>query len=145
MEMFGVEKRDKMSSSGYVPDNKNLKKSSGTPNLFFDSRKKYLFLKGMRKNVAYEVTSTQLPAMIGGAFVDLFMTKGHMREPHWHPNAWELDVVVSGEAVTSILNPETNQLQNYHMKAGQTVFYSNGMVALDHSGNRRSTITFVLQ
>ena len=28
--------------------------------------------------------------MIGGAFVDLFMTKGHMREPHWHPNAWEL-------------------------------------------------------
>ena len=41
-----------------------------------------------KKNVAYEVTSTQLPAMIGGAFVDLFMTKGHMREPHWHPNAW---------------------------------------------------------
>jgi len=36
MEMFGVEKRDKMSSSGYVRDNKNLKKSSGTPNLFFD-------------------------------------------------------------------------------------------------------------
>ncbi|MGM2835518.1 cupin domain-containing protein, partial [Bacillus cereus group sp. Bce025] len=107
--MFGVEKRDKMSSSGYVPDNKNLKKSSGTPNLFFDSRKN-IFFKRNEKNVAYEVTSTQLPAMIGGAFVDLFMTKGHMREPHWHPNAWELDVVVSGEAVTSILNPETNQL-----------------------------------
>ena len=81
-------------------------------------REKYLF-KRDEKNVAYEVTSTQLPAMIGGAFVDLFMTKGHMREPHWHPNAWELDVVVSGEAVTSILNPETNQLQNYHMKAGK--------------------------
>lgn len=64
--------------------------------------------------------------MIGGAFVDLFMTKGHMREPHWHPNAWELDVVVSGEAVTSILNPETNQLQNYHVKAGQTVFIPMG-------------------
>ncbi len=42
-----------------------------------------------------------------------------MREPHWHPNAWELDVVVSGEAVISILNPETNQLQNYHVKAGK--------------------------
>ena len=103
---------------------------------------KYLF-KRNEKNVAYEVTSTQLPAMIGGAFVDLFMTKGHMREPHWHPNAWELDVVVSGEAVTSILNPETNQLQNYHVK-GANCLYSNGMVALDHSGNRRSAITFVL-
>ena len=45
VEMFGVEKRDKMGSSGYVPDNKNLKKSSGTPNLFFDSRKN-VFLKG---------------------------------------------------------------------------------------------------
>ena len=116
-------KEDKMSSSGYVRD-KNLKKSSGTPNLFFDSRK--ISFKRNEKNVAYEVTSTQLPAMIGGAFVDLFMTKGHMREPHWHPNAWELDVVVSGEAVTSILNPETNQLQNYHVKAGQTVFIPMG-------------------
>ncbi len=39
-----------MSSSGYVPDNKNLKKSSGTPNLFFDSRKN-IFLRGMRKTL----------------------------------------------------------------------------------------------
>lgn len=49
-EMFGVEKRDKMGSSGYVPDNKNLKKSSGTPNLFFDSRK-MSFLKEIRKTL----------------------------------------------------------------------------------------------
>ncbi len=28
--MLGAEKRDDMSTSGYVPDNKNLKKSSGT-------------------------------------------------------------------------------------------------------------------
>ncbi len=49
MEMFGVEKRDKMSSSGYVPDNKNLKKSSGTPNLFFDSRKNIFFKRDEKK------------------------------------------------------------------------------------------------
>ena len=47
--MFGG-KEDKMSSSGYVRDNKNLKKSSGTPNLFFDSRKN-IFLRGMRKTL----------------------------------------------------------------------------------------------
>ncbi len=48
MEMFGVEKRDKMSSSGYrLPDNKNLKEElRGTPNLFFDSRKNIFFKKG---------------------------------------------------------------------------------------------------
>ena len=125
MEMFGVEKRDKMSNSGYVPDNKNLKKAQELQT--FSLIREKISFKRDEKNVAYEVTSTQLPAaMIGGAFVDLFMTKGHMQEPHWHPNAWELDVVVSGEAVTSILNPETNQLQNYHMKAGQTVFIPMG-------------------
>ena len=63
--------------------------------------------------------------MIGGAFVDLFMTKGHMGN-HIGIRMRGIDVVVSGEAVTSILNPETNQLQNYHVKAGQTVFIPMG-------------------
>ncbi|MFK4423187.1 hypothetical protein ABH959_000319 [Bacillus sp. RC51] len=41
-----------MSSSGYVPGNKNLKKSSGTPNLFFSLiREKMSFLKEMRKTL----------------------------------------------------------------------------------------------
>jgi oxalate decarboxylase/phosphoglucose isomerase-like protein (cupin superfamily) len=110
-----------MSKSGYITDNTNIKKSSGTPNLFFDSRNN-VFFKRDEENIAYEVTSTQLPAMIGGAFVDLFLTKGHIREPHWHPNAWELDVVVSGEVITSILNPDTKQLQHYRAKPGQVVF-----------------------
>lgn len=110
-----------MSKSGYIPDNTNLKKSSGTPNLFFDSRNN-IFFKRNEENIAYEVTSTQLPAMQGGAFVDLFLTKGHIREPHWHPNAWELDVVVSGEIVTSIVNPDTKQLQHYRARPGQVVF-----------------------
>ena len=55
--------------SGFVPDNTNIKKSS----VFFDSRDNVFFERNP-KNVAYEVTSTQLPAMVGGAFVDLFLT-----------------------------------------------------------------------
>lgn len=106
---------------GYVPDNKNLKKSSGTPNLFFDSRDNVFFERNPN-NIAYEVTSTQLPAMVGGAFVDLYLTKGHIREPHWHPNAWELDVVVSGEALITIVDPDTKKLHNYVAKPGQVVF-----------------------
>lgn len=110
-----------MGKSGYVPDNTNIKKTSGTPNLFFDS-KKNVFFERNPDNVAYEVTSTQLPAMVGGAFVDLYLSMGHIREPHWHPNAWELDVVVSGEAVISIIDPDTNKLHTYSAKAGQVVF-----------------------
>jgi oxalate decarboxylase/phosphoglucose isomerase-like protein (cupin superfamily) len=117
--------KHKMTNAGYVPNNTNIKKSMGTPNLFFDSRENILF-KRNDKNIAYEVTSTQLPAMVGGAFVDLFLTKGHMREPHWHPNAWELDVIVSGETITSILDPDTKQLHNYQAKAGQVVFIPMG-------------------
>jgi oxalate decarboxylase/phosphoglucose isomerase-like protein (cupin superfamily) len=60
--------------------------------------------------------------MVGGAFVDLYLTKGHIREPHWHPNAWEFDVVVSGEAIISIVDPDTNKLHNYIAKPGQVVF-----------------------
>ncbi|WP_356948176.1 cupin domain-containing protein [Fictibacillus fluitans] len=110
-----------MTRFGFVPDNSNLKKTSGTPNLFFDS-KSNVFFKRDEENLAYEVTSTQLPAMVGGAFVNLFMSKGHMREPHWHPNAWELDVVVSGEVVVSIIDPDVNKLHSYHAKPGQVVF-----------------------
>ncbi|MEJ9230358.1 cupin domain-containing protein [Peribacillus butanolivorans] len=110
-----------MVNPGFVPDNKNIKKTSGTPNLFFDSRDNVFFERDPN-NKAYEVTSTQLPAMVGGAFVDLYLTKGHIREPHWHPNAWELDVVVSGEALISIVDPDTKKLHNYIAKPGQVVF-----------------------
>jgi oxalate decarboxylase/phosphoglucose isomerase-like protein (cupin superfamily) len=110
-----------MGKSRFVPDNTNIKKTSGTPNLFFDS-KDNIFFERDAENVVYEVTSTQIPALLGGAFVDLYLTKGHIREPHWHPNAWELDVVVSGEAQISIVDPDTNKLQNYIAKPGQVVF-----------------------
>lgn len=71
--------------------------------------------------MAFEVTSTQLP-MVCGAFVNLFMTNGHMGEPHGHPNAWELDVVVSGKAMVAIVDPNSKKLHNYHAKPGQVVF-----------------------
>ncbi|QGQ46506.1 cupin domain-containing protein [Metabacillus sediminilitoris] len=45
-----------------------------------------------------------------------------MREPHWHPNSWELDVIVSGEAMISIVDPDTKKLHNYKAKPGQVVF-----------------------
>ena len=110
-----------MTKSGFVPDNTNIKKTSGTPNLFFDSRDNVFFERDP-DNIAYEVISTQMPALVGGAFVDLYLTKGHIREPHWHPNAWELDVVVSGEAIISIVDPDTKKLHNYRAKQGQVVF-----------------------
>ncbi|MBK5497347.1 hypothetical protein [Peribacillus sp. TH14] len=52
-----------MGKSGFVPDNTNIKKTSGTPNLFFDS-KDNIFHERDPENVVFTVTSTQLPAMV---------------------------------------------------------------------------------
>lgn len=43
----------KISNSGYIADNKNLKKSSGTPNLFFDSRKNEETYGKLKNNIDY--------------------------------------------------------------------------------------------
>ncbi|MWC31078.1 cupin domain-containing protein [Paenibacillus sp. MMS18-CY102] len=114
-----------MTGAGFVPDNLNLKKSSGNPNLSYTMKDNVLF-KVNDTNFAYEVSATQIPAMVGGSVADLFMTKGHIREPHWHPNAWELDVVIEGHVVVSILNPDTAQLMNNPAGPGQVVFIPMG-------------------
>ena len=114
-----------MGKSGLVPDNTNIKKTSGTPNLFFDSKNNVEYKKN-QDNIIYKVTSTQLPAMVGGAFADVYLSKGNIREPHWHPNAWELDVIISGEAQISIVDPDTNKLHTYNAKPGQVVFIPMG-------------------
>lgn len=93
--------------------------------------KQNVLFKRNDQNIAYQLTSTQMPAMLGGAFVDLYMTKGHMREPHWHPNAWELDVVVSGEVQVSVLDPDTSKDAQLPNKRRRSCFYTDGLVALD--------------
>lgn len=112
-------------AAGFVPDNLNLKKSSGNPNLAYNMKDNVLF-KVNESNIAYEVSATQIPAMVGGSVAELLMTKGHIREPHWHPNAWELDVVIEGQVVVSILNPDTSQLINNLAGPGQVVFIPMG-------------------
>ena len=50
------------------------------------------------------------------------MSKGHIREPHWHPNAAELDYVVSGQVSISVLDPIRHRLLTYHVTPGEVVF-----------------------
>lgn len=112
-------------TSGYVTDNRNIT-GKGTPNLFFDINQNVLFERNP-DNVAYMLTSTQNPTMIGGACVSLNLNKDFIREPHWHPNAWELDFLISGKATVSVLDPDTPQLVTYTLdKFGQTVFIPMG-------------------
>ncbi len=112
-------------TSGYVTDNRNIT-GKGTPNLFFDINQNVFFERNP-ENIAFALTSTQNPSMIGGAVVSLNLSKGFIREPHWHPNAWEVDFLVSGKVIISVLDPNTPQLVTYTLdKFGQTVFIPMG-------------------
>jgi oxalate decarboxylase/phosphoglucose isomerase-like protein (cupin superfamily) len=96
----------------------------GSPNLFFDLQRNLTVRRD--HSFLYEVTCAQIPMMQVLSLGDLYLTKGHMREPHWHPNADELDYVISGEVSVSILNPNTLQVCNYRLKPGQVTFIPKG-------------------
>ncbi|KMM39242.1 cupin domain-containing protein [Guptibacillus hwajinpoensis] len=111
--------------SGYITDNRNLVEG-GKPNFFYNIEDNLLFERDP-ENLIYLLSSQQMPAMIGGSLGDLRMSKGSIREPHWHTNAWELVYLVSGSATVGILNPNDDKLLKYKLKkAGETVFIPMG-------------------
>ncbi len=61
------------------------------------------------------------PILNGLTCYDLKLKVGGLREPHWHPNAAELDYVVSGRARMMILSPE-GSLDTFEVSKGDVVF-----------------------
>lgn len=99
--------------------------SSPLLNLSFDLRSSPYKVKDDRNFILYQ-TSKQLPVMKGLSLVDVFLSKGHSIEPHWHPNANELLYMIQGEIVESILNPFTLQLLSYRVGPQQSVYIPMG-------------------
>lgn len=50
---------------------------------------------------------------------------GGIREPHWHPDAWEFDYCISGKARMSVVGPN-NKWKIFDVKPGQVVFVPMG-------------------
>lgn len=55
------------------------------------------------------VNSDNFPILKNLALFSLRMNKGSVREPHWHPNAMELNYVVAGKARLTIFSPGGNK------------------------------------
>ncbi len=55
-----------------------------------------------------EATGDDFPVLVGNdaASFLLVLKPGAVREPHWHPNAWELDVPLSGRGRLGVANPD---------------------------------------
>jgi oxalate decarboxylase len=53
------------------------------------------------------------------------LKKGGIREPHWHPDAWEFDYCISGKARMAVVAPN-NAWQSFTVEPGQIVFVPQG-------------------
>ncbi len=52
-----------------------------------------------------DVTAHNFPALSGMALSHLTLKAGGFREPHWHPNAHELNYCIEGKALMTIFSP----------------------------------------
>ncbi|WP_334219831.1 cupin domain-containing protein [Cohnella sp. JJ-181] len=105
-------------------------------NLSADSNQKVNYAKN-EQNFVTQLFAEQLPAVKTG-FFNVHMSQGVVVSPHWHTNATELVILISGEVQTSVFNPFTQQLMTYRLKPGQVSQFPMGwfhwIVALtDHT------------
>jgi oxalate decarboxylase len=58
-----------------------------------------------------EVTEENFPVLTGNKAAVFLLTlePGALREPHWHPNAWEFDICIEGTGKLGVVTPEGEQ------------------------------------
>ncbi len=87
--------------------------------------------------------ANNFPVLGGLACYSLFLRPGGIREPHWHPNAAELDYVVEGTAKMIILSPG-GIVDSFKVKAGKIVFIPSGYLHYIESVDAEKTTHFVV-
>ena len=83
----------------------NLPRSQDTYKFALDRAKPQVRTKG---GTVTECNIKNFP-VVGGNAAAIFLLElepGGLREPHWHPNAWEMEYVVSGKARLGVVTPE---------------------------------------
>jgi oxalate decarboxylase len=59
------------------------------------------------------------------SIVLLTLQPGGIREPHWHPSAWEINIVTKGVASWAVVDGNGNH-ESFDQKAGDVVFAPQG-------------------
>ncbi|KML30498.1 MULTISPECIES: cupin domain-containing protein [Priestia] len=60
------------------------------------------------------------------SLLDIYLSKSHVVEPHYHQNAAELVYCISGSAVVSLINPFNNEVTNIPITPGQVANIPQG-------------------
>lgn len=77
----------------------------------------------------------------GGAGIFLLkLAPGGLREPHWHPNCWEMDYVVSGTVEMTIVPPD-GPPEVFTLEPGDVAFVPQGYA---HSIKNIGTVEVVI-
>lgn len=66
-----------------------------------------------------------MPSLNGLSLYSVNLAKEGAREPHWHPNAHELNYLISGTARITLLSPGGN-VDTFDLKAGDMSFLPKG-------------------
>lgn len=75
-----------------------------------------------------------MPTLQGLSVYSVFLNQSGGREPHWHPNADELNYLVSGSARITLLSPG-GHVDTFDMKAGDMSFLPSGYLhSIENTG-----------
>ena len=99
--------------------------SSPRTQFTFDGNKNTVFKKDTQ-NFINSVGVHELNTLLNLSFLDTFMSKGNIIEPHYHQNAAELVYCVSGCITVSIYHPFLKQLMQFTITPGQVVNVPQG-------------------
>lgn len=89
----------------------------------------------MKKSTAFKTNASnyinilgykQLPTLGSASLLDIFLSRGHYVEPHYHQNASELVYLISGSATVSMINPFTNKLISIPIVPQEVVIVPQG-------------------
>ncbi|WP_445489694.1 cupin domain-containing protein [Niallia sp. 03133] len=94
-------------------------------NYFFDVNKNRLNTRNAQ-NYINRLGRDNLNTLGDVSLLDIYLSKGHVVEPHYHQNAAELVYCISGSAVVSLINPFNNKITNIPIKPGQVANIPQG-------------------
>jgi oxalate decarboxylase len=103
-----------LATAGGIALAEELGSKSGAPRLPHDTTPAKFNLAAIKPHVLTEwgsvrectVKNFPILAESDAAVFLLTMKPGALREPHWHPNAWEVDWVIDGKAELCVVNPD---------------------------------------
>lgn len=105
-------------------------------------------LEPVVKNAAGSVSicnQDNFPVVTGQAAAVFYvrLEKGGLREPHWHPNCWELNFVVKGRVRLGVVNPD-DTFDEVVLETGDVGFIPQGYLHyLENAGDEVCELSIV--